>query len=87
MKLYAITFASSAKREVRDLTPEIIQRILPRIRELAKDPRPPGCKKLHGYKDRWRIRIGDYRVIYTIDDATSMVDITRIAHRRDVYER
>jgi len=61
--LYAITFASSAKREFRELTAEVIERIQPRIRELATDPRPAGCKKLRGYKDRWRIRIGDYRVV------------------------
>jgi addiction module RelE/StbE family toxin len=45
------------------------------------------AKKLHGYKDRWRIRVGDYRIVYTINDAKRTVDMTRIAHRRDVYER
>ena len=84
MTLYAITFASSAKREFRDLTPDIIERIRPKIRELANDPRPQGCKKLHGYKDRWRIR--NYRVVYTVNDTARTVDVTRIAHRRDVYE-
>lgn len=86
MTAYGITFASSAKREFRDLEPDVIERILPKIRELANTPRPPGCKKLHGYKDLWRIRIGDYRVVYAIDDAARTVDVTRIAHRRDVYE-
>jgi mRNA interferase RelE/StbE len=84
--VYGITFASSAKREFRDLPTDVIERIRPKIHELANDPRPPGCKKLHGYKDRWRIRIGDYRVVYAIDDAARTVDVTRIAHRRDVYE-
>jgi mRNA interferase RelE/StbE len=45
------------------------------------------AKKLHGYKDHWRIRIGDYRVVYTINDAARTVDVTRTAHRRDVYGR
>jgi len=85
--VYAITFAASAKKEFRDLTADVIERILPRIRALANEPRPPGCKKLHGYKDRWRIRIGDYRVVYTINDAARTVDVTRTAHRRDVYGR
>ncbi|HEV2234923.1 MAG TPA: type II toxin-antitoxin system RelE/ParE family toxin [Terriglobia bacterium] len=49
--------------------------------------RPVGCKKLHGYKDRWRIRVGNYRVVYAIDDEGKVVDITRIAHRKEVYER
>ena len=57
MKVYAITFAASAKRELLDLSPDVIERIRPKIRDLAKDPRPPGCKKLQGYKDRWRIRL------------------------------
>jgi mRNA interferase RelE/StbE len=83
---YEITFAASAKRELRDLTPDIIARILPKIRDLADQPRPPGCKKLHGSRDRWRIRIGNYRVIYAINDAAKVIDVTRIAHRREVYE-
>ncbi len=50
------------------------------------DARPSGCKKLRGYKDLWRIRVGDYRVVYIIDDPGKIVSVTRIAHRRDVYE-
>jgi mRNA interferase RelE/StbE len=83
---YLVTFAASAKKELRDLPTETIGRLLPRIRELAENPRPVGCKKLQGYKDRWRIRVGDYRVVYTIEDGRKIVDITRIAHRREVYE-
>ena len=52
----------------------------------AENPRPPGCKKLQGYKDQWRIRVGDYRVLYIIDDAELLVEVTRVRHRRDVYE-
>jgi mRNA interferase RelE/StbE len=59
---------------------------VPKIEGLAANPRPSGCRKLRGYKDLWRIRIGDYRVVYIIDDDTKMVSLTRIAHRRDVYE-
>jgi mRNA interferase RelE/StbE len=83
---YVVTFAASAKKELRDLPTDAIRRLLPRIRELAENPRPVGCKKLQGYKDRWRIRVGDYRVVYAIDDRASVVDITRIAHRKEVYE-
>ena len=86
MTVYAITFAASAKREFLDLPAEVIERIRPKIRDLVKDPRPPGCRKLQGYKDRWRIRIGDYRVVYAINDATKTVDVMRIAHRGHVYE-
>jgi mRNA interferase RelE/StbE len=83
---YLVTFAASAKKELKDLPPDTIGRVLPRIRGLAADPRPTGCKKLHGYKDRWRIRVGNYRVVYAIDDGRRSVDITRIAHRKDIYE-
>jgi mRNA interferase RelE/StbE len=53
---------------------------------LAANPRPAGCKKLKGYKNRWRIRVGNYRVVYAIDDGRMSVDITRIADRKDVYK-
>jgi mRNA interferase RelE/StbE len=83
---YLVTFAASARRELTGLPPDVIARLLPKIRELARNPRPAGCKKLHGYKNRWRIRAGNYRVVYAIDDMGKSVDITRIAHRKEVYE-
>ncbi len=86
MTEYLVTFAASAKKELKDLPPDTVARLLPKIRELSGNPRPVGCKKLHGYKDRWRIRVGNYRVVYAIDDAGKAVDITRIAHRKEVYE-
>ena len=86
MTAYSITFAASAKKELKDLEPNATGRVLPKIRELSGNPRPTGCRKLHGYKDRWRIRVGNYRVVYSIDDEQRIVDITRIAHRKDAYE-
>jgi mRNA interferase RelE/StbE len=83
---YFVTFAASARKELRDLPSEVIGRLLPKIRQLSDNPRPVGCKKLHGYKDRWRIRVGNYRVVYAIDDVGKVLDITRIAHRKEVYE-
>ena len=86
MTPYVVTFAASARRELTGLPPDVVARLLPRIRELARNPRPAGCKKLHGYKNRWRIRAGNYRVVYAIDDMGKSVDMTRIAHRKEVYE-
>jgi mRNA interferase RelE/StbE len=83
---YLVTFAASARKELAGLPSDAIARLLPKIRELADNPRPAGCKKLHGYKNRWRIRAGNYRVVYAIDDTAKSVDITRIAHRKEVYE-
>jgi mRNA interferase RelE/StbE len=61
------------------------QRIVRRIAALAKDPRPRGCEKLSGSRERFRIRQGDSRVIYAVDDAQATVTVVRIGHRRDVY--
>jgi mRNA interferase RelE/StbE len=64
----------------------VTERIAERIEKLSHNPRPSGCKKLKGGLGEWRIRIGDYRVVYTIDDRAKAVDVTRIAHRKEVYE-
>lgn len=87
MTEYLVTFAASATKELRDLPSDIVGRVIPRIRELSTNPRPVGSKKLQGYRNRWRIRIGDYRVVYAVNDEARIVDITRVAHRRDVYNR
>jgi mRNA interferase RelE/StbE len=84
--VYRITVAASAKRELGGLSPIAIERIRQKIRELANDPRPAGCKKLRGFRNLWRIRVGDYRVVYTVNDNNKTVDVTRIVHRRDAYE-
>jgi len=57
------------------------------IESLGYAPRPAGCKKLKGYKDQWRVRVGDWRVVYVIDDSAKLISITRVAHRSQVYER
>jgi hypothetical protein len=59
---YLVTFSTSTKKELRDLSADVVARVFPRIRELAANPRPVGAKKLHGYRDRWRIRVGEHRV-------------------------
>jgi mRNA interferase RelE/StbE len=83
---YRVAFKSSAEKELFRLPESISARIFPRIKALATDPRPRGSKKLSGGRDDWRIRVGDYRVVYTIDDKIGKVEVTRIAHRREVYE-
>lgn len=83
---YRVVFTASAERELKKLPPRMIARILSRIQNLASNPRPAGCKKLQGGDREWRIRVGDYRVVYTIDDPKLLVEITRIRHRKDVYQ-
>ena len=80
-----ITFARSAERELQRLDPPIARRVLAAIQRLADDPRPRGCVKLTGSQNEWRIRIGDWRVLYTINDATNVVDVAAIRHRSDAY--
>jgi mRNA interferase RelE/StbE len=63
-----------------------LKRVVPKIESLAVQPRPSGCKKLKGEKERWRLRVGDYRVIYSIDDRTRVVDVVTLRHRREAYE-
>ena len=64
----------------------MLARVFRKLEALAQNPRPPGCKKLKGYKDQWRVRVGDWRVVYIVDDAGKSVSVTRIAHRREVYD-
>lgn len=86
MARYALGIKPSARKELENLSDSLIARLVPKIDSLAADPRPSGCRKLHGYQDVWRIRVGDYRVVYIIDDDRKIVSITRVAHRREVYE-
>jgi mRNA interferase RelE/StbE len=61
------------------------RRIVARIRALAEEPRPPGSEKLSGHNDRYRVRQGSYRVVYSIDDAQRIVLIVKVGHRREIY--
>jgi mRNA interferase RelE/StbE len=83
---YSVEIKQSAQRELDALGDSLFARIDRKILALSDNPRPSGCKKLRGYKDLWRIRVGDWRVVYIINDNTNGVVVTRIAHRRDVYE-
>ncbi|HTP88412.1 MAG TPA: type II toxin-antitoxin system RelE/ParE family toxin [Bryobacteraceae bacterium] len=87
MAEYSLAIKASALKELDALDDAVFKRIDRRILALVDDPRAAGCRKLRGYRDHWRIRVGDWRVIYIIDDAARHVTITRVAHRRDVYDR
>jgi mRNA interferase RelE/StbE len=69
MASYDVALTSSAERELKKLSGQLVARIMPRLENLADNPRPSGCKKLRGGDHEWRIRVGDYRLVYTIDDA------------------
>jgi mRNA interferase RelE/StbE len=84
---YSVALTSSAEKELKKLPSQLTARMLPRLERLASNPRPSGCKKLKGGDNEWRVRVGDYRVVYTIDDKKLLVEVTRIRHRSAVYER
>ena len=86
MGSYAVEIKPSARRELEAIPDNVLSRVIGKMDFLGQNPRPAGCKKLKGYKDQWRIRVGDWRVLYIIDDAASLVSVTRIAHRRELYE-
>jgi len=85
MAEYSITFARSARKELENLPSHLAERIFAKIVALGTTPRPSGCAKLRGEQKLWRIRIGEYRVIYSIDDRAKLIDISVIRHRKDVY--
>ena len=86
MAKYLLEIKKSAQKELDALDDSVFRRVDRRIMTLADNPRPAGCKKLKGFKDHWRVRAGDWRVVYIIDDAVEVVSVTGIAHRREVYE-
>jgi len=83
---YSLEVKQSALKELDALDDRLFTRIDKKILSLADNPRPAGCKKLRGYKDQWRIRVGDWRVLYIVDDEAKVVSVTRVAHRSEAYE-
>lgn len=84
---YRIEFASNADKQFRALEKSTQLRLARRINLLANEPRPQGIKKLTGEEDLYRIRVGDYRIVYQIQDKKLLVLIVRVGHRSEVYRR
>ncbi len=85
MDEYRTVFARSARKELLSLPEPVSERVLRRIERLSTTPRPRGCRKLVGTVNLWRLRVGDYRVVYAIDDERRLVDIIAVRHRSDAY--
>jgi mRNA interferase RelE/StbE len=81
---YRLLIKPSAVKELEALPAKDRRRIVPRIEGPASEPRPPGCEKLSGL-EQYRVRQGDYRVVYGVDDEARVVIVVKIGHRRDVY--
>ena len=82
---YRIEFRPAALRELAKLETSTRRRIAATLESLAKTPRPPGIEKLKGHDQRYRVRCGDYRIIYEIEDQVLIILVLRIGHRRQVY--
>lgn len=83
--MYKIQILKSADKTLRNVARKERVRIVEQISQLAENPRPFGCKKLRG-TEFYRIRIGDYRVIYKIEDEVLLILVIRIGHRKDIYK-
>ena len=77
----------SAVGQLRSITRKDRVRVARTIDSLARDPRPPGVEKLRGTEDLWRVRVGEYRIIYAIRDDVLLLLVVRLGHRREVYRR
>ena len=82
---FELRFTRSARKELERLTPRIARRVLERIEGLGNVPRPTGCRMLTGTSSLWRIRIGDYRILYEIKDEKRVVEVIAVRHRSDAY--
>jgi mRNA interferase RelE/StbE len=84
MRRYSVEFAPKVEQALHQLDGAVRKRIVSRIEALEQEPRPSGCVKLSG-AELWRIRVGDYRVVYSIEDQRLTVLVVRVGHRREVY--
>ena len=83
---YNLEILRRAQKELANLPEETYLKIYETVQNLAEDPRPSGCLKLKG-REGWRIRVGNYRVLYRIEDQQQIITVVHIGHRRDVYDK
>ncbi len=84
---YRIAWRPTALKQLEDPPQDVSRRITRKVTALAANPRPNGSEKLAGGEDEYRVRVGDYRVIYAVDDGAVLVLVLSIGHRREVYRR
>ncbi len=88
MVRYSLRIKPSAAAEVELIEPKKVRvQVVDRIQRLADDPRPPGCEKLAGQSDRYRVRQGAYRIVYSVADDVLTVVVVKVGHRSEVYRR
>ena len=82
---YTIELRPAALRDLKRLPKEVLDRVSKKVNSLADNPRPPGVEKLSGSEDSYRVRVGDYRMLYGIRDEVLLVIMVRVRHRREAY--
>jgi len=85
VRKYSVIFTTSASRDLESLPKNTVERIEKSIVALARNPRPRGTRKLRSIEGMWRIRVGDYRVFYAVDDKEKTVDVLGVKHRGKAY--
>ena len=83
--MYSILLERSAEKDLKKLSRDAHDQVIVAIQQLARNPRPPGCRKLAVGDTDWRIRVGDFRVIYEIEDAAQLIRVNPVRHRREAY--
>jgi mRNA interferase RelE/StbE len=83
--MYRVLLERAAEKDLARLPSETHDRVIAALQGLGRNPRPAGCRKLSGSKHDWRIRVGDYRVVYEIADTIRVVRVNRVRHRKEVY--
>ena len=86
MDTYRIEWKRSATKELRSLPTQIVKRIVDAVAQLSTNPFPPGVRKLSGSQHSYRIREGDYRVVYTVTASILVIEVIRVGHRKEVYD-
>ena len=87
MASYSIEWKRAAAQELKKLPREVVERVLKAVEQLATEPYPSGVRKLVGAEHTYRIRVGDYRIIYSVMASALIIEIIRVGQRRDVYNR
>jgi mRNA interferase RelE/StbE len=84
--VYELRLARSARKELEALPDTVLARVARELDALPANPRPRGCKKLRGADDLFRLRVGDYRIVYRVDDRARLIEVRAIRDRKDAYE-
>lgn len=84
--MYELRLVRSARKELEALPDAMLARVARQLDALQATPRPHGCKKLRGVSDLWRVRVGDYRIIYYVDDRAQVIEVRAIRDRKDAYD-